>query len=103
MVVENSLFKLVKVIQVQSLITTDGDGYNLSFVRTVDGSSETLLGIPVTDEDIQTFIDQLESCWIKRTKDIGGIQKVQLDIMQQLLIPMIISIVLVILELLFRR
>ena len=36
----------------------DGNGYNLSFVRTVDGSSEwTLLGIPVTDLDVQTFID----------------------------------------------
>ena len=57
MEVENSLFKLAKVILVQSLIMTDGDGYNLSFVRTVDGSSEwTLLGIPVTDQDVQTFI-----------------------------------------------
>ncbi len=50
----------------------DGDGYNLSFVRTVDGSSEwTLLGIPVTDLDVQTFIDASSL----RTKDFSGTTK----------------------------
>ena len=50
----------------------DGNGYNLSFVRTVDGSSEwTLLGIPVTDLDVQTFIDASSL----RTKDFSGTTK----------------------------
>ncbi len=54
---------------------TDGDGYNLSFVRTVDGSSEwTLLGIPVTDQDVQTFIGNSTAAGL-RTKDIGGATK----------------------------
>ena len=50
----------------------DGDGYNLSFVRTVDGSSEwTLLGVPVTNQDVQTFIDASSL----RTKDFSGTTK----------------------------
>ena len=54
---------------------TDGDGYNLSLVRTVDGSSEwTLLGIPVTDQDVQTFIDNSTAAGL-RTKEIGGATK----------------------------
>ena len=36
----------------------DSDGYNLDFVRTVDGDSEwTLIGVPVTDETVQDVID----------------------------------------------
>ena len=54
---------------------TDGDGYNLSFVRTVDGSSEwSLLGIPVTDQDVQTFISNSTAAGL-RTKDISGTTK----------------------------
>ena len=54
---------------------TDGDGYNLSFVRTVDGSSEwALLGIPVTDQDVQTFIGNSTAAGL-RTKDISGSTK----------------------------
>ena len=54
---------------------TDGDGYNLSFVRTVDGSNEwTLVGIPVTDQDVQTFIDNSTAAGL-RTKDISGVTK----------------------------
>ena len=54
---------------------TDGDGYNLSFVRTVDGSSEwTFLGIPVTSR-CPNIYRQFYSCWSLRTKDIGGVTK----------------------------
>ena len=36
----------------------DTDGYNLDFVRTVDGDSEwTLVGVPVTGESVQDVID----------------------------------------------
>ena len=53
----------------------DGNGYNLSFIRTVDGSSEwSLIGIPVTDQDIQTFIGNSTAAGL-RTKDIGGSTK----------------------------
>ena len=44
-------------------------------MRTVDGSSEwTLLGIPVTDQDVQTFIGNSTAAGL-RTKDIGGVTK----------------------------
>ena len=40
------------------IATTDTNGYNLDFVRTLDSDNEiTFLGIPVTDESIQDLID----------------------------------------------